>query len=213
MSSKFVFYGACLSCLSVTLLRAQELQTDFKKPIVIKSELIALMDGTKNMNFIKMLTLEKEIEKIQGDRSGNGVIVYGGVKVTLKKLVEFEASGQAHKDDLDNAVGNALTQFEGVSKDYLSEARGFKSLMLGLIQKWSVMRAREDSQLCQWGKQPAGEEFEFLKRSVTTASALHHFLMDLACFMKDLRNSCPKSMREFKEMLAEMKARKEKGDL
>ena len=201
------YYAASVSFFSLQLLQAHE--PDFNKRVLIDNILIKIIDGTPRMNFIKMLKLENAIKSLrEGDRSGHGSIDCTGEKVTLKQLVEIEKSGNASPKLLSNALADATNQFEAASKDYLKEARGFKDLMLSIIQQWASLRGREDSQLCQWGKQPAGEEFSFLKRSVVTAEALDRFLVELSCFMKDLRHSCPRSTELFQKALADIRAGK-----
>lgn len=210
MSSKLIYYCAAgASCLSINL-RA-EVQSDFNKRVLIDNTLIKLVDGTPKSDFVKMLKLENAMKALQnGSRDGKGLVDYAGEKITLKTLVEVEKNthNNAEKVLIKNAIEDTTNQFETASKDYLSEARGFKDLMLTIIQQWASLRGREDSQLCQWGKQPAGEEFSFLKRSVNTATALDLFFTDLACFMKDLRHSCPHSAAQFKKMIEDTKKNK-----
>ena len=170
-----------LSCVSIGTLCAHE--GACANRITINHALIGISDGTSNIDFVEILSLEQNIKKVRSEISNKPLAE------TVSKIVD-------------------------VSMDYLNKAGANRPYFFSLIRQWSEQRQRQGSCLCrQWCAQVEGDERALLRASLATLADVEQFLSDLDCFLKDLRNSCPKSAEKFKKMLAEVRAKRARGEL
>jgi hypothetical protein len=199
----------------VVFAKASSTSADFlrfdDKRIIIKHDLIKLVDGTSRVDIKKIIKLETDIHHLQKEND----ITYQGKKYSLDELVDLEQKAKlknprAHQvaNQFKHTLLEAITKFKDVSAPYLKEARGFKSQMCVLMKKWSEQR-KIKSILNEWANQQDGEEIEQLKKLATSLADLNKLLSDLSIFLKDFRHSCKTSWRDYLKKLKDAKQDKE----
>lgn len=183
-------------------IKSAELTGACSKPMEIEHGVVEFVDGKPILNMTNMVRLERDLKRLRhGDK---GMIAYNGQLFTLDQLIIMEQEQGFDK----NMLSLALDKFEELSLNYLQEARGFKAVMVSIIEQWAKQRNKTDSILLQWGQQPAGSETAQLRKLVPTCFILGHFVADLSCFLQDMRFSCKKSWKQFQDMLKEKQAHK-----
>lgn len=180
----------------------QETSNFCVNPQEIQHKLIKIVDGTPKANVRQLDNLQDDIKIIREGINGKGFIGCSGQAYTLKQLVIAEREKALSQKDTPECLNNALTKFEEKSEGYLKQARGFKALMLDIINQWASQRNRQDSILKEWGKQPAGSEHAEMRKIITSFIMLDHFLNDLSCFLKDFRFTCKKSSKIYEDWKA-----------
>jgi hypothetical protein len=91
--------------------------------------------------------------------------------------------------------------FEKKSSKFIEDATLFKKAMVELIQESCNKRGREDSLLLGWAKSEKGHEMEHFNDHVLNFKDFYVFSSDLIGFLSDLMHSCPKAMKQFKELM------------
>lgn|GEM_PF-5576298 len=91
--------------------------------------------------------------------------------------------------------------FEKKSSKFIEDATLFKKAMVELIQESCNKRGREDSLLLGWAKSEKGHEMEHFSYHVLNFKDFYVFSSDLIGFLSDLMHSCPKAMKQFKELM------------
>lgn len=151
--------------------------------MTINHDLLKILDGTSRLDFIEILKLENKIKDLRS---------------------------KLRDQPLTDVVNNGIE----IATDYLNRAGENRSQFFGLIKQWATQRQRLNAPLCrQWCAEIEGDERALLRSLLTSIQNVEDFLSDLDCFLKDLRQSCPKSMEQLKKMLAETRARRAKGEL
>lgn len=174
-------------------------------PLEIKHKAITIVDGTPKADIVQLLRLRNDIKKLKEGNKGNGLIVCEGKMYTLNQLLIAEHEHRINEKNIPACLNDALTKFEEASNQYLAQARGFKGVMLDVINQWAEQRGRLDSILLQWGSQPAGTEHAQMRKMITSFVLLDRFLGDLSCFLKDFRFTCKKSTKIFEDWLKSSK--------
>lgn len=177
-----------------------------QKPTKIDHKLVDVIDGTSRVDIQKMLVIEQGIHHLLEGKKGEPLISYKGKYHTARALLKLEHSLKGNKDynqrtqkTLKHAVDEAITLFEGYTADYMKEAQGWKTQTLKLITQWSKQVNRDDTLLLEWGNQKDGTEYEETRRMLPDFEHYVSFLEDLGTFMRDLRFSCKKSYKMFRE--------------
>jgi len=91
--------------------------------------------------------------------------------------------------------------FEKKASKFIEDATLFKKAMVELIQESCNKRGREDSLLLGWAKSEKGHEMEHFSDHVLSFKDFYLFSSDLIGFLSDLMHSCPKAMKQFKELM------------
>jgi hypothetical protein len=168
----------------------------------IKHKLIKIVDGTAKANVRQLEELKDDIKALRDGIDGKGLIPCEGKAYSLKQLAIAEHDQLIAQKDMPVCLENALNKFEEKSDAYLKQARGFKQLMLDIINQWSKQRNKPESILLKWGSQPAGTEHAEMRKMITSFIMLDHFLGDLACFLNDFRFTCKKSSKIYEDWKA-----------
>lgn len=180
---------------------------------VINHPVVKVMDGTERIKIRDLLLLEGGIRNLLRGMRGHGEITYIKDEYTINQLVTLEDEGKLSDEDaFKETLNQAITKFEAISDDYLKQARGFKEVMLDLLRTWAEQRDRKDSLLLDWGKQSSGHEQEQFRQLVNSFRGFSLFLNDLKMFVRDLRFSCPKAVKDFKNELEEGKETEDKSN-
>lgn len=176
---------------------------------ILNSPILHLIDGITGLmdehTICKTLHLGRELSKLQ---LGNVDSVtkkrvaqysYNGKLYTLKELVKLEkewlAANSDGKSPFDEILQKIKGDFEAATNPFMKEARGTRQHMIRLIEDWSKLRKRTDSQLLKWSE---GTENESFRRDVNTLEKLDVFCTDLTSFLKDLVRCCPKACEKFR---------------
>lgn len=168
-------------------------------PVEIKHKAITIVDGTPKASIEQLLKLRSDIKKLREGINGTGLIICEGKAYTLNQLVIAEREYRINEKNMPACLNDALTKFEEDSNQYLAQARGFKGVMLDVINQWAEQRGRLDSILLQWGSQPVGTEHAQMRKMITSFVLLDRFLGDLTCFLNDFRFTCKKSTKIFQD--------------
>lgn len=187
------FFSACVSC-------------QLTGGIMSNLALVKAVDGTPAIKAKQLTQLELDIFRIREGKDGNAfVIEHQNKKYGLKQMVALEKEFQSkHPNQVSQknqffkaALNDAHNKVQALTNSYISHARSFKRQMTTIIKSWSELR-NVDTILNEWSKQGAGHELQQLKKLAPTLTMLDEFLSHLALFLKDFRESLPKTFGNLK---------------
>jgi len=114
-------------------------------------------------------------------------------------LAEIRAKYKQFMHKLHMLFEQAKHEFKSNITPFAKNARGAKAQMLALIEESCTKRQRPDSLLLKWADTDEHTEMKFFDEKVTSFEALDQFCIDLANFLGDLMNSCPKAMAQYEK--------------
>lgn len=106
---------------------------------------------------------------------------------------EYEAQVQALQLCLQEAKLDLATLFIPV----LKHLAGPKIFMYRLIQEFCQRRGKMGSFLLEWAHMQAGQEVAAFEKAISTFARLDELCTDIAQFLKDVIESCPKGWQQF----------------
>lgn len=181
------------------------------EPVLIDSpgihfiDKIGVVDVNSIMHFIRQI-FELDYGKRKKDAQGNyiqeGLLTFEGNKCTIEDLVSIEEKYRLEAKkmrSLKKLLDEAINKFEIISEPHLREAQGSKEYTAQLMEIWSKLRNRPDTELLEWDKNNSDAKAS-LRKHITTFKDLHIFLNDLALFLRDFIHSCPLSYERYKKL-------------
>lgn len=125
---------------------------------------------------------------------------FRGKKCTLTELVKYEekATTTQEKDEIKAALQDAKKKFNLFMNRSMAEARGTKQMAQRLMNDSLSKRKRTDSPLIKYAKVQEGKEEESLEKDISSFKLLYTLCHDLFNFLRDIVNSCPKAVADFK---------------
>lgn len=212
-----------LALLSLGL--TTQIRTDYE-PIYLNSTILSLVDGkfinaqeifryAKNLLMLrtggKSVKMAEDLAKAYNfnlphplaeynKRPGRiGLIFYKNEYLTIEELAKLEVAGD-DPVELKKALELALTYFDRLSEDYVTQIQVAKDYMVKLIDQWSVLRNTPETLMLNWSKLNCSER-ESMHTSLTSFKVLNTFLGELLLFLADLMHNCPKSLKKYRDSL------------
>ena len=179
--------------------------------IVLKSRMLELIDGTSFFNG-EIIGMTKKIQRdilimMVGIRTENGYqgkYELEGEFYSVRTLAELEknCTDPRKKELLDNLLMVVKKEFEDTMAPFIADARSVKEPMIHLITESCERRNRQDSLLLDWSKMGDNDDDETssFNAQVTSFTIFYKFCGDLAHFLQDLIESCPKARAQFDKM-------------
>lgn len=184
-------------------------QSDFSQPMTIESHLLEFVDGTALIDIGEIIAYARRVRVLHHGKKDaetgetRGIIPFGDKFCTLIELRDMEARKESLSQEEQAALEVSrifvLNRYTEISAPYMETVKGSKEQMVGLIEKWSVMRNRKDSELLNWSKLGEAEELNAFNNNMHSYKTIDQFLTDLTCFLADLVRSCKKSWAHYKE--------------
>lgn len=184
-------------------------EADFSQPMIIESDLLEFIDGTPFIDIGEIIAYARRVRVLHhGKKDATtgetcGIIPFGDRFCTLVELSAMETNINNLSADervaFENARSFVLNRFTEISAPYMESVKGSKKHMVGLIEKWSVMRNRRDSELLNWSHLGEAEELNAFNDNMHSYKVIDQFLSDLTCFLADLVRSCKKSWERYKQ--------------
>ncbi len=198
---------ALLCILSLT--STAFVQTNTHENVIIESRLLAMIDGTSLIDIGSIMNFARKARVIHHGKldkethESNGVINFFDGTKTVVELAELERTTTDPRilAELENAKKHALKKFSEISDPYMEAVKGTKAYMIELIETWSHIRDRKDSELLDWSKLDESQEMNAFHTNMKTFAQIDIFLRDLTCFLGDLVRSCKKSWADYKELV------------
>ncbi|MBN2267625.1 MAG: hypothetical protein JW725_04815 [Candidatus Babeliaceae bacterium] len=226
-SSRFIFFAIILGTfaqISAESAKKNFTRIEFKTPIlsivdragflnvgeivVFAQNLALLMMGNQNKENVLQIIEAYELEipsDLPLDLGNEGknryaIILYDNAYYTAQELVQMEQDGTTDPEKIHDALLRAAEHFEKFSVQYVQQIQVAKSYMIPLIEQWSMLRNRPNTELLRWSKMEGGEQ-DALRKNLTTFKAFDTFLSDLRLFLADLLQNCPNSLRSYKNSM------------
>jgi len=179
--------------------------------IVLKSRMLGLIDGTsffdgETIGMVKKIQRDVLVMMV-GVKTKNGYqgkYELDGEMYSIRTLAEFEknCTDPGKKEQLDDLLSVVKKEFEDTMAPFISDARSVKEPMIHLITESCERRNRQDSLLLDWAKMgdDGDDETNSFNAQVTNFTVFYKFCGDLAHFLQDLVESCPKARAQFDKM-------------
>lgn len=185
------------------------------QPISLHSEIIKIIDGTSfgvtGYKIKLMLHILLKLDHMINGQADKGVVkgiyLLEGKPYSVKQLVALEAQPETEKNSqrcraLKKLLDEIKQDFDEKVASFMQDAHGAKPQLLLLMKESCERRNRENSFLLTWGKAEEGHEKDALYNDIQTFKAFELFCQDLINFLKDMINSCPKAVAQYKELKA-----------
>lgn len=192
--------------------------------IKLESSVIKIADGTfinadkieyirkyrrKIIDFILGELLPNNQRKSKYNLLGKSYNIEELARIEQEVSNSFSPKDVMVKAALEELLTRAKAEFIVLSNEFIQNGRGAKNIMVVLITEDCQKRNRPDSFLLDWANTTEGMEATTFDRRIGSFNELCCFLGDLANFLFDLVNSCPKAEAQFKNRVAKWSAAKE----
>jgi len=178
--------------------------------IVLKSRMLELIDGTSFFDG-EIIGMVKKIQReilvmMVGVKTQNGYqgkFEFEGEMYSVRTLAELEknCTDPEKKEGLEKILTVVKKEFEDTVAPFISSARSVKEPMIHLISESCERRKRQDSLLLDWANMGDNDdETDSFNTKITSFTVFYRFCGDLAHFLQDLVESCPKARAHFDKM-------------
>lgn len=173
-------------------------------PIKINSPLLEMLDGQIDITAIMLIRSKfNELQHGHGRGEKKGIIPFKQGTHTLEEMVQIEQSLGSQKRSnpeyghLKKALAWTIDESIKISRIYKElRSNNYKDYIVSIIEQWLKQRKKESTLLKSWAK--LGENH--FASSIQSFATLKSFIDDLQVFLRDIKQSCPKSTEFFDEL-------------